>query len=118
MQNKKAEVYAAIKDVADNIGDTYPHDWEKLPAVQYVEEENKVQQWADNKEQSSYVRYRVDIWDEVSTSKLAVEIDERISSLGFKRIQCTDIDDESGYKHKVMRYEGIINMRNDRVTHV
>lgn len=117
MQNKKAEVYDAIKDITENVGDTYPQGWEKLPAIQYVEEENKVQQWADNKEQSSYVRYRIDIWSKTSTSRLAVDVDQRISALGLKRIQCTDVDDESGYKHKVMRYEGVINICDVRVIH-
>lgn len=117
MLNKKEEIYAAIKDITRNVGDSYPAEWEKLPAIQYVEEENRVQYWTDNREQSSYVRYRIDIWDRVSTSVLAVEVDRKIAALGFKRTQCTDVDDPNGYKHKVMRYEGIINMQDDRVVH-
>lgn len=117
MLNKKAEIYGAIKDITENVGDTYPNEWENLPAIQYVEEENRVHQWADNREQSSYVRYKIDIWDKVSTSGLAVEVDKRIAALGFKRTQCTDVDDPNGYKHKVIRYEGIINIQNERVIH-
>lgn len=117
MQNVKDKVYAAIKDIAENITDQYPKNWASFPAIQYCEEDNKVNQWAGNKEQNSYVRYRFDIWDNVSTSASALAIDEKVSELGLKRIQCTDQDDQSGYKHKIMRYEGIINPYNDRVTH-
>lgn len=118
MQNVKDKIYEAIKDVTENVTDQYPKNWATLPAIQYCEEDNKVLQWADNKEQSSYVRYRVDIWDNASTSLTALQIDAKVSALGLKRIQCTDLDDQSGYKHKVMRYEGVINPYNDRVTHI
>lgn len=118
MQNVKDEIYAAIKDITENVGDSYAHIIGTFPAIQYSEEENKVYQWSDGKEQSSVVRFRFDIWANVSTSSLAIAIDECVSSLGLKRTQCMDVDDESGIKHKVMRYEGIINTRNNRVTHI
>ena len=118
MQNIKAKIYEAVKNVTDNVTDQYPKNWAELPAVQYSEEDNRVNRWADNKEQDSYVRYRFDIWDDTSTSKTACVLDEKVSALGLKRIQCTDQDDNSGYKHKIMRYEGIINPRNERVTHL
>lgn len=118
MQNIKDAVYDAIKDITENIGDTYASIEGRLPAIEYVEEENKVYQWADNKEQSSVIRFRFDIWANVSTSSLALAVDECVAGLGFKRIQCQDVDDESGIKHKLMRYEGIINSKNNRVTHI
>lgn len=117
MQNKKEEVYEAIKDLVENVGDSYPDEEGTLPAIQYTEEENKVHSWVDNKEYESYVRYRFDIWNNGSTSLLACELDKRIAKLGLKRIQCTDVEDKSPEKHKLMRYEGIINPENDRVTH-
>lgn len=118
MQNIKDQIFMAIEDITENITDQHPKNWALFPAVQYCEEENKVHQWTSNKEQSSYVRYRFDIWDEVSTSATALKIDEKVSALGLKRIQCTDVEDPSGYKHKLMRYEGVINPYNDRVTHI
>ncbi len=117
MINKKDQVYAAIKDITENVTDTFPKNFATLPAIQYCEEDNKVNQWANNREMSSYVRYKFDLWDNVSTSAMAVELDSRISGLGLKRIQCTDIDDPNGFKHKIMRYEGIIDMRTERVVH-
>lgn len=117
MLNKKAEVYNAIKGLAENVGDSYPEDFGNLPAIQYTEEENKVYSWVDDKEYQSYVRYRIDIWDDESTSVYAVEVDKQMAKLGLKRIQCTDVEDKSPEKHKMMRYEGIINPDNDRVVH-
>lgn len=117
MLNIKDKVFSSIVDLAENIGDTYPEDFGNLPAIQYAEEENKVHTWADGKEYESYVRYRFDIWAEGSTSQLACELDTRVSKLGLKRIQCTDVEDQSPEKHKMMRYEGIINPDDERVTH-
>lgn len=117
MLNKKAEVFDSIKGLAENVGDTYPESFEELPAIQYTEEENKVHSWVNNAEYESYVRYRIDIWDDTTTSDIACEVDKQMAKLGLKRIQCTDVEDKSPEKHKMMRYEGIINPRNDRVTH-
>lgn len=118
MLNIKDKIYEAIKDITENVGDSYAAVVGNFPAIQYCEEENKVYQWADNKEQSSIVRYRFDIWDRVSTTALAIQVDDRVSALGLKRIQCMDVDDESGLKHKIIRYEGIINPYNNMVTHL
>lgn len=109
MINIKEIVYQALYKVCENVSDTYPKNWAKYPAIQYMEEENKVVEWTDDKEQKSYVRYRIDIWDNISTSAMALAIDECISNdTGLIRIQCLDIDDPSGLKHKTIRYEGII----------
>ena len=109
MINIKEIVYQDLCKVCENVSDTYPKNWAKYPAIQYMEEENKVVEWTDDKEQKSYVRYRIDIWDNISTSATALAIDERIANdTGLIRIQCVDIDDPSGLKHKTIRYEGII----------
>ena len=49
------------------------------------------------------------IWDNKSTSKAALAVDEALAGLGLKRTQCMDADDPSGLKHKIMRYEVIID---------
>ena len=118
MINVKDEIYNSIKDVCDNVGDTHPKTIEDLPAIQYTEEENKVHEWADNKEWSSYVRYRIDVWAIQSTSALALEVDKRIMQLGLKRIQCMDAEDPNGNKHKIMRYEGIIDNETEFINHL
>lgn len=114
MKNVKDQVFAALDAVFDNVTDQYPGNWSDLPAIQYVEEENKVYERTD-REEKAYVRYRVDIWNNKSTSEAALKVDEALSGIGLVRIMCQDAPDPSSLKHKVMRYEAIIDMDNDEV---
>ena len=107
MKNVKDQVYAALDAVFENVTDQYPKDWAALPAVQYTEEDNKVYERTD-KEEKSYVRYR-------STSEAAMQVDAALSKLCLVSILCNDTPDPSGMKHKVMRYEGIIDMESEQV---
>ena len=66
-------------------------------------------------EDKSLVRYRIDIWHRDSTSVAAMAVDEAMKETGLKRIECQDVPDPSGMKHKQMRYEGIIDMDSDEV---
>ena len=43
MINVKDEVYAALLSVTDNVTDSYPKDWEKDLAIQYMEEDDRPQ---------------------------------------------------------------------------
>lgn len=116
MKNVKDQVYNALESVfGDSVSDQYPKEWAHIPALQYVEEENKVYERTGNKEDKAYVRYRIDIWDNKSTSGTAVQVDDAVSALGLVRISCQDTPDPSGLKHKVMRYEGIIDTESDIV---
>lgn len=117
MINVKDIVYKKLCEVIDNVSDNYPNDWSKLPAVQYVEEENKVQEFTDDQEQASYLRFRIDIWDNKSTSNTACKIDDVMSTLGFFRTSCSDVPDPSGLKHKQMRYEAIIDCKKRFIYH-
>lgn len=115
MINVKDQIYAAIKDIAENVSDGYPKEWGKLPAIQYTEEDNAVAEWVDGKESKAHLLYRIDIWNNDSTSITALEIDKAISALGLRRSACGDVADPSGMKHKVMRYEGIIDVDTEMV---
>lgn len=115
MINVKDQVYAALQTVADNVSDVYPTTWESFPAIQYTEEANNVQTRTDDQERLSYLRYRVDIWDRGSTSTTAISVDEALSPLGLVRIECQDVADPSGLRHKEMRYEGIIDVSNEQM---
>lgn len=115
MKNVKDQVYAALEAVFDVVTDQYPKDWTELPAVQYTEEENKVHEHTGEGECKSYVRYRVDIWHNKSTSQAALDVDAALSALGLVRTSCSDVSDPANFKHKVMRYEGIIDMESDEV---
>lgn len=129
MRLVKDQVYAALCTAFDEntVSDVYPSNWADLPAVQYTEEENRVQEKTNDGEERSYVRYRVDIWHNRSTSEAAHRVDQvmgcprsddriaGIEPLGLVRTTCSDVPDPSGLKHKQMRYEGIINMDDDFV---
>jgi hypothetical protein len=115
MKNVKDEVYAALTERFENVTDQYPSDFADLPAIQYVEEDNKVYEHTTEGETKSYVRYRIDIWHNKSTSEAALAVDEALSGLGLVRTFCQDAPDPSNWKHKVMRYEAIIDMESDEV---
>ena len=42
-------------------------------------------------------------------------MDKALAALGLVRTLCQDTPDPSGLKHKVMRYEAIIDMESDDV---
>ena len=115
MINIKPIILKELKKVSINVTDSYPSDWATFPVIQYVEEDNKTHTKTDDKEQLAYIRYKIDIWNDRSTSETVLKVDEVLSSLGLIRIQCLDTPDPSQLKHKVMRYEGIIDVNNMRV---
>lgn len=115
MKNVKDQVSAALDEVFDSVTDQYPRDWTELPAVQYTEEDNKSYERDASGECKSYVRYRIDIWHNRTTSDAAIQADKAMAGLGLVRTLCQDTPDPSGLKHKVMRYEGIIDLESDRV---
>lgn len=117
MINVKDIIYKELSSIIENISDAYPQNFSDMPAVQYVEEENKVDEYTDEQEQSSYIRYRIDIWDVKSTSQTAVKIDSIMAKLGFLRTNCSDVPDPSGLKHKQMRYEAIIDCKKQFIYH-
>lgn len=117
MINVKDQVYEGLAEKLAQVTDSYPKDWSTLPAVQYIEEDNKVAEWTDNRETISYCRYRIDIWHNRSTSQTAKTVDEVMAGFGLKRTQCSDVDDPSGLKHKVMRYEMFIDVDTEQVFH-
>ena len=115
MINVKDQVYDAIKGITENVSDGYPKYWGILPAIQYTEEDNSVTEWVDGKESKAHLLYKVDIWNNGSTSETTLKVDAEISKLGLRRIACGDVADPSGLKHKVMRYEGIIDVDTEMV---
>lgn len=115
MKNVKDQVYAKLLLVDQNVSDIYPLSFEKMPAIMYTEESNTVYTKTDNTEQLSYLRYRVDIWNDGSTSQLALSVDEKMSSLGLTRIECTDVAEPTRLRHKQLRYEGIMDVVTEQV---
>ena len=116
MINIKPTIFNALCTVLckDKVSNKYPASWESFPLIQYQEEENKLSIKTDNKEQITYVRYKIDIWNKGTTSVLSSSIDDIFSGFGFKRIQCIDMDDPSELNHKIIRYEAYIAYNNEK----
>ena len=84
MINVKDKLVNELEKVVNNVSDTYPQSFQTMPAVSYCEENNSVYEETDEGEVSSLIRFRIDIWDNVSTSQTAVKIDEVISKIRFQ----------------------------------
>jgi len=115
MKNVKDQIAEALLEVTENVTDAYPQNWTDFPTIQYTEENNMVHTRTDNREQMAFVSYRIDVWNNRSTSETALAVDEAIAKLGLVRSMCQDANDQTGLKHKVMRYEGVIDMNSDIV---
>lgn len=115
MKNVKETIFENLLLVTENTTDSYPSNFENLPAVQYIEDENKVYERTESKESTAYVRYIIDIWDRKSTSDTSIKVDEKIAELGLVRTSCKDVPEQGGLKHKHMVYEGIIDMKSEIV---
>lgn len=115
MINIKPVIYKELQKVTDNVTDTYPDDWENFPVVIFLEEQNKPGDWYDDAEKKSNIRYKVDIFDKDSTSNLAIEINKIFASLGLRRTDCQDVPDPSHLRHKLMRFEGIVDLDSELV---
>jgi hypothetical protein len=117
MINVKDQVAQAILRAVPNgeVSDLYPQEDTAFPAVQYSEEANNVFEKTDEEEQLARLRYRIDIWDRASTSPTAMAIDREVSALGLTRVECADVPDPSGLRHKQMRYDGVIDVKSQTV---
>lgn len=117
MINVKDKIVEQLEKAVTNVSDTYPQDFTKFPVVAYCEEENRVYEEVSEGESASFIRFRIDIWNNVSTSQIAVDIDNVISQFGFKRVSCMDVPENSGLKHKLMRYEAVIDVTQKFIYH-
>ena len=91
MINIKRLVMEELEKICPDATDSFPDDFTSETQIQYTEEENKAQDVSGNKVITSYVRYRIDIWNQKSTSDLACAVDEKMNGvLGLMRIGCSD----------------------------
>ena len=80
VQEAKDQVYAALCTVSENVSDAYPRSWAEGSTLQYTEEQNDVYEASSDaegmREDKALVRYRIDIWNNHSTSEAALQVDE------------------------------------------
>ena len=112
MINIKPYIVKTLKKTGVTVreGEIANYDKSSFPFISYIEEGNEPSRYSKGKEISTYVRYKIDIWNKnSSTSDVAIKIDEEMSKIGLKRCMCLDVPDPTGLKHKLMRYEGVID---------
>lgn len=115
MINFKPELVKALKKVQENITESYPDEWKNLPVICYEEEQNIPHTITSNGESMTTLRYRIDIYSNTSTSNLKIRINEELTKLGLTRVGSIDMNDLAGRRHTVMRYEGVIDLDNNKI---
>lgn len=108
MVNFKPVIAAALKEVkgVKNICQEYPSDFILMPTITYKENENS-NTGKTVKEVISSLEYQVDIWKKGSTFDLAIQVDKKLSAMGFCRVSNNElIDPRTGLSHRIMRYRG------------
>ncbi|MDD3840761.1 MAG: hypothetical protein PHP06_09365 [Clostridia bacterium] len=94
----------------DKVSDAYPEDFTNPPYISFYEQSNKDYYKIGNEPLTEIV-IQIDIWHNRSTGALAQQVNNKMSSIGFKREFTRDIPDPN-IKHKTMRYKGIVDKRN------
>lgn len=115
MINFKPEIVKILKKVDKNVVETFPSDWSKFPILVYEEENNTPHTIATEGECLTLLRYRIEIYSNNSTSEIKGKIDELMTKRGFTRIMSLDSNDLQGRRHSVMRYEGVIDLKDNKI---
>lgn len=115
MISVKAEVYQGLVSAFEPLGiqvfDYFPDELEQFPLIVYLEENNVPHEIVDGEEVTSHITYRVDVWASDSTTEYALMINDVFAKFGIRRITSTDAPDVSGLKHKLMKFEGIVDVK-------
>lgn len=119
MINIKPKIKTALEKVCDNVVDGYPTAWEQFPIISLEEEYNAPHTITDDQEQISTIRYKIDIFTfNESASDLAIATEKALFNLGLVRIFGADTPEQrQGLKHKVLRFEGDIDVNTLHVYH-
>ena len=110
MINIKPLIFAELEKLNVPVSFFYPSDWINLPCISYYEASNVEYLRTDNEEQLSDINIQIDIWSNnpSENSTLALQVDEKMNSLGFVRQFCGDLFNDGVY-HKTMRYRAIVD---------
>lgn len=106
MINFKPELVRLLSTIDAELVESYPDDWTKMPTIVYEEEANKPDITTTAGESSTYLRYRIEIYSNKSTSELKISINNIMTSRGFTRASSVDINESTNKRHTIMRFEG------------
>ena len=117
MDNKRAEVYSALKTDAtlkaiinERVYWHYKKDGAVYPQVIYYLINSVPHYSFGNKEDITKLYYQIDAWDNTGSNSVGMEeaINDIMIGLGFQRTSGIDqYDSESKIYRTVMRYEGL-----------
>lgn len=113
MINQKPIVYKKLSELetegkAKQVCEEGSQDWSKLPCVTYFELQNEPSDHGDDKEYSSALAIKADVWGKTSSevSKLAIQVVYKMQEIGYERTLYLDVVDlNSKQKHKTIRFE-------------
>lgn len=119
MLNVKEIVYKELSKHFDNVTTSYPQDWEHFPIILLEEENNSPHTITDDKERITSIAIKIDIWTKnESTSTYMNEVNDVVSKLGLIRKFCQDAPElNSNLRHKVMRFDGDVDVQTQHVYH-
>lgn len=115
MINFKPEIVKILKKVNNNVVETFPSDWSKFPILVYEEENNTPHTTTTEGEVVTLLRYRIEIYSNSSTSEIKSKINELMTKRGFTRSMCLDSNDMQGRRHTIMRYEGAVDLKDNKI---
>ena len=115
MINFKPEIVKMLKKVSKNVSETYPDKWEKFPILIYEEENNTPHTTTTEGEALTLLSYRIEIYSNESTSVLKSKINDEMTRVGLTRVFSRDMNDISGRRHTVMRYEGVLDLETNKI---
>jgi hypothetical protein len=111
MYDIKPQVFSLLSSIPDvTVSDAYPKDFSKLPHISFYEQTNR-DYYKIRGEPLTEVVLQIDIWHNRSTGTIAMQVNEKMNSIGFKREFMADIPDPN-IKHKTMRFRAVVDKRN------
>jgi len=111
MYDIKPQIFNLLKEIEEvTVSDAYPRDWSSLPHISFYEQMNS-DYLKKGSENLTELVIQIDIWHNRSTGTIAKAIDEKMSSIGFRREFAADVPD-ANVKHKTIRYRGIVDKKN------
>ncbi|MFM1581212.1 hypothetical protein ABGF48_03275 [Helcococcus bovis] len=114
MINFKPELVTLLKQVNNNVAESWTDEWTRTPIIIYEEEANEPYTLATKGEVLTLLRYRIDIYSKSSTSSLKLAINDKLTERGFTRLQSIDNNDEN-WRHSIMRFEGVIDLTTKKI---
>ena len=116
MINIKPLILAELEKLNVPVFFFHPSDWSTLPCITYYEASNTSYIRTDDQEQLSEINIQIDIWSETPSknSELALQVDEKMSSIGFVRQFSGDLINDNIH-HKTMRYRAIVDKNKNYV---